>query len=44
MVADMNEPGLHTSIIGGPSDSPFSRLYANDVDNWVRGLLKKVGF
>ncbi|HMW61828.1 MAG TPA: penicillin acylase family protein, partial [Leptospiraceae bacterium] len=29
MVADMNEPGLNTSIIGGPSDSPFSRLYAN---------------
>ncbi len=43
MIADMSEQGLHTSIIGGPSDSPFSRLYASDVERWVKGELKRVG-
>ncbi|MBL8020580.1 MAG: penicillin acylase family protein [Leptospirales bacterium] len=42
MVCNFAEEGLYTSIIGGPSDNPFSRLYANDVDRWLKGELKKV--
>ncbi len=40
MVADMDEVGLRTNLAGGPSDRPFSGLYASDLDNWLNARYK----
>ncbi len=42
MVADLGEPGLRTSLAGGPSDRRFSRLYCLDLAGWLAGRYKKI--
>ncbi len=43
MVAELAENGLHTNLVGGPSDRRFSRWYCNDVERWLAGDYKPVG-
>ncbi len=40
MIADMAFCEIHTTLAGGPSDRRFSRWYASDLDNWLRGAYK----
>ena len=42
MLIDLAEPGLKTSIAGGPSDRRFSRWYLTDLENWTQGIYKEV--
>ena len=39
-ITDLSDDAMHTNLIGGPSDRFWSKLYANDVDNWVKGKYK----
>ncbi len=41
-VADLAEPGAHTSLPGGPSDRRTSKWYASDLMRWHRGELKRL--
>jgi penicillin amidase len=42
-VADLGEATLHTNLAGGPSDRRFSRWYASDLENWIKGIYKTLG-
>ena len=42
MIADMGEEGLRTSLLGGPSDRRFSRLYAPGIKRWLNGEYKRL--
>jgi len=42
LIADMNEPILHTCLAGGPSDNRFSRWYKSSVESWVDGTYKQL--
>lgn len=39
-IADMATGEIETTLAGGPSDRRFSPWYANDLENWVRGIYK----
>jgi len=40
LVADLSESILRTSLAGGPSDRRLSRLYANEIQDWLEGNYK----
>lgn len=42
MIANLAERFILTNLPGGVSDSIFSSLYLNDVDNWFRGKFKRL--
>ena len=42
VVTDLGEDCVHSVLIGGPSDRPWSRWYASDVEAWVRGVYKRL--
>lgn len=42
MIADMGTGELQTSIAGGNSDRRFSPWYLTDLENWRRGIYKKL--
>jgi penicillin amidase len=42
MATDLAEDCIHTNMAGGPSDRRFSKWYCSDLDNWKKGVYKKV--
>jgi penicillin amidase len=40
MIVDLAEEGVHTHLVGGPSDRRFSRWYESDTRNWLGGRYK----
>jgi len=42
-VTDFAEAGLHSCLLGGPSDWPGSRWYASEVQAWLAGTYKYLG-
>ncbi len=42
MLIDLSDEGIRTNMAGGPSDRPFSRWYASDLENWLTGRFKRV--
>ena len=40
IVSDLSSDACRTNLAGGPSDRRFSKWYASDLDNWVRGRYK----
>ena len=40
LIADLSEKHIETSLPGGPSDRRFSKLYTNDLQNWIEGNYK----
>jgi penicillin amidase len=41
-VSDIGSDEMWTNLPGGPSENPFSRLYANDLANWRYGEYKRL--
>lgn len=41
-VTDMSDHYIHSTLAGGTSDHRWSRYYANEIDNWLKGIYKKV--
>ncbi len=42
MIADMAGDELRTTLAGGPSDRRFSPWYTTDLENWGRGIYKRL--
>ena len=42
MIIDFGNDYIKTNICGGPSDRPFSKYYASDLQNWLEEKYKKV--
>lgn len=42
MIVDMEKDGMLTNIAGGPSGSRFSKWYKSDLENWKKGMYKKL--
>lgn len=42
MVSDLSEKTLHTCLAGGPSDNRFSPWYLSELDDWHKGIYKKL--
>ena len=42
MVADLGGDRIWTNLPGGPSESPFSRYYRNDIERWKNGEYKQL--
>jgi penicillin amidase len=40
MIADMAEEGVHTHLVGGPSDRRLSKWYDSDTRNWLESRYK----
>ena len=40
MITDMSTEEIHTNMPGGVSDRRFSKLYLNDLKNWMAGVYK----
>jgi penicillin amidase len=41
-IADMSTDGACSNMPGGPSESPFSKWYASDLQNWMESRYKKL--
>ena len=41
IISDLSEHAIHTNYPGGVSDRRFSRLYNNNIDNWLNGIYTK---
>lgn len=39
-IADLSTDEVHTNLAGGPTESPFSKWYCSDLDNWLAGRYK----
>ena len=42
MVSDLSEKTLYTCLAGGPSDNRFSPWYLSELDDWQKGVYKKL--
>jgi len=42
-ITDMAAEKVYTNIAGGPSDRRFSKLYMNDMENWLAYRYKELG-
>tara|TARA_R110002072_G_scaffold58010_3_gene148474 strand:+ start:6660 stop:8855 length:2196 start_codon:yes stop_codon:yes gene_type:complete len=42
MVSDLSEKTLYTCLAGGPSDNRFSPWYLSELENWQKGVYKKL--
>tara|TARA_R110001592_G_scaffold175308_2_gene414343 strand:+ start:557 stop:2764 length:2208 start_codon:yes stop_codon:yes gene_type:complete len=42
MVSDLSEKTLYTCLAGGPSDNRFSPWYLSELDDWKKGVYKKL--
>ncbi|MBN1647239.1 MAG: penicillin acylase family protein [Spirochaetales bacterium] len=41
LVADMKENAAYTNYVGGATDRRYSRLYLNDLKNYLRGIYRR---
>ena len=41
-IADMSTEAACSNMPGGPSESPFSKWYASDLQNWLEGRYKRL--
>lgn len=42
MIVELEKSGIQSNIAGGPSGSRFSKFYKSDIENWERGIYKKL--
>ncbi|MEO8426312.1 MAG: penicillin acylase family protein [Verrucomicrobiota bacterium] len=40
LVTNLSGDEMHTTLAGGPSDRRFSKWYANEIDDWLKGRYK----
>jgi len=40
LVTDLSGDEMHTTLAGGASDRRFSKWYANEIDDWLKGRYK----
>jgi penicillin amidase len=41
-VTDLSEQFIYSSLAGGASDKRWSKYYANEIENWTKGIYKKL--
>jgi penicillin amidase len=42
MISDLAKHEIRSTLLGGPSDRRFSKLYSSDIRNWQRGVYKLI--
>lgn len=41
-IADFSEEGIHSVLAGGPSDRRFSKWYTSGIEEWLKGVYKRL--